>query len=155
MSASPLPRRSRRRRTFPRISDWRIDLVPSDTLAVPCPPGLHRGTYQRLVNEYNRVLARLEELPRRRLPPGLRNAYDAQFLNRIVRIRRRLGLWTPQPRGRRWYRASEAALFLGVSTKSLVRWANSGFIKCRRDSYRTHRYYAMSELLRVRRLLRT
>jgi hypothetical protein len=101
------------------------------------------------------VLAQLEALPRRRLPPRVYHAYESQFLNRIVRIRRRLGLWTPEPRRRRWYRASEAALIVGVSTKSLVRWANTGFIQCRRASDRTHRYYVMSELLRVRRLQRT
>jgi hypothetical protein len=38
----------------------------------------------------------------------LRAAYEHQFLNRIVRIRRRLGLPTPEPPARRWYRASDA-----------------------------------------------
>lgn len=151
----PAQRRRARRRRLPRVSEWRHILVPSDTLEVPCPPGLHRSTYGRLVNEYNRLLSQLEALPGRKLYPSLRKAYEHQFLNRIVRIRRRLRLLTPQPRDRRWYRTAEAALFLGVSTKSLVRWTNSGFIGCERASYRTHRYYALRELTRVRRLLNT
>jgi hypothetical protein len=128
--------------------------VPSETLEVPCPPGLHRGTYGRLVNEYNRLLAQIDALPNRRLPPRLQTAYEHQFLNRIIRVRRRLGLSTPGPPERQSYRAGEAALFLGVSTKSLVRWANAGFIRCERGSYREHRYYTMRELVRVRRLLK-
>ena len=54
---------------------------------VPCPRGLNHATYQRLVNEYNRVLAELTALPNRKLWPHLRTAYEHQFLNRIVRIR--------------------------------------------------------------------
>jgi hypothetical protein len=129
-------------------------LVPSETLEVPCPRGLHRGTYGRLVNEYNRLLAQIDALPKRQLPPWLQTAYEHQFLNRIMRVRRRLGLSTPGPPQRQWYRTGEAALFLGVSTKSLVRWANAGFIRCERGSYREHRYYAVSELVRIRRLLK-
>jgi hypothetical protein len=56
-------------------------------------------------------------LPNRALWPHLRKAYEDQFLNRIVRIRRRLGLPTPEPSAKRWYRASDAALFLGVLHK--------------------------------------
>jgi hypothetical protein len=97
-------------------------------------------TYRRLVNEYNRVLDKLMALPRRRLWPGMRRAYEHQFLNRIVRIRRRLRLPTPEPPPRRWYRTSEAALFLGVSTKSVLRWTASGFLVCDRAGHWAHRY---------------
>jgi hypothetical protein len=101
-------RRHRRRRSAASIGLWRDLLVPTERVKVPCPRGLHRATYQRLVNEYNRVLAALTALSNRKLWPHLRAAYEHQFLNRIVRIRRRLGLPTPEPPARRWYRASDA-----------------------------------------------
>ena len=120
-----------------------------------CPRGLHRATYQRLANEYNRLLKELAALPRRKLWPRIRKAYEHQFLNRIVRIRRRLGLPTPEPPVRRWYRTGEAALFLGVSTKSVLRWTASGSLRCERVGYWAHRYYAVEELVRVQRKLKT
>jgi hypothetical protein len=116
---------------------------------------LHHATYQRLVNEYNRVLEELNALSNRALWPHLRKAYEHQFLNRIVRIRRRLGLPTPEPPAKRWYRASDAALFLGVSTKSVLRWTATGFLRCERAGDRAHRYYAHEELLRVQHRLKT
>jgi len=148
-------RRHRRRRSAASIGLWRDLLVPTERLGVPCPRGLHHATYQRLVNEYNRVLAALTALPNRKLWPHLRTAYEHQFLNRIVRIRRRLGLPTPEPPAKPWYRASDAALFLGVSTKSILRWTASGFVRCERAGHRAHRYYAHEELLRVRHRLKT
>ena len=148
-------RRHRRRRSAASIGLWRDLLVPTERLGVPCPRGLHHATYQRLVNEYNRVLAALTALPNRKLWPHLRTAYEHQFLNRIVRIRRRLGLPTPEPPAKPWNRASDAALFLGVSTKSILRWTASGFVRCERAGHRAHRYYAHEELLRVRHRLKT
>jgi hypothetical protein len=91
-------RRRRLRRSVASISQWRDLLVPTECLEVICPRGLHHATYQRLVNEYNRVLEKLNALPDRALWPHIRKAYEHQFLNRIVRIRRRLGLPTPEPR---------------------------------------------------------
>ncbi len=148
-------RRHRSRRSAASIGLWRDLLVPTERLEVPCPRGLHHATYQRLVNEYNRVLAALTALPNRKLWPHLRTAYEHQFLNRIVRIRRRLGLPTPEPPAKRWYRASDAALFLGVSTKSVLRWTATGFVRCERAGHRAHRYYAHEELLSVRHRLKT
>jgi len=116
---------------------------------------MHRATYQRLANEYNRLLKELDALPRRMLWPHMRKAYEHQFLNRIVRIRRRLRLPTPEPPVRRWYRTGEAALFLGVSTKSVLRSTASGFLRCERAGYWAHRYYAVEELVRVQRKLKT
>ena len=145
----------RGRRQEPVILQWRDRLVPTEVIQVSRPHGLRHTTYRRLVNEYNRVLDRLAALPGRRLWPGMRRAYEHQFLNRIVRIRRRLELPTPEPPTRRWYRTGEAALFLGVSTKSVLRWTTSGFLVCERAHYSTHRYYAVEELLRVRCLLKT
>jgi hypothetical protein len=131
--------RRRRRRSAASISQWRDLLVPTERLEVICPRGLHHATYQRLVNEYNRVLEKLNALPSRALWPHLRKAYEHQFLNRIVR----------------WYRASDAALFLGVSTKSVLRWTATGFLRCERAGDRAHRYYAHEELLRVQHRLKT
>jgi hypothetical protein len=147
--------RRRRRRSAASISQWRDLLVPTEPLEVPCPRGLHHATYQRLVNEYNRLLEELNALPSRKLWPHLRKAYEHQFLNRIVRIRRRLGLPTPEPLVRPWYRTSDAALFLGVSTKSVLRWTASGFLRCERAGDWAHRYYAAEELLCVQRRLKT
>jgi hypothetical protein len=130
-------------------------LIPTEPIEVDCPRGLHRATYQRLANEYNRLLKKLDALPTRTLWPHMRKAYEHQFLNRILRIRRRLGLPTPEPRARQWYRTGEAALRLGVSTKSLLRWTASGFVHCERAGYGAHRYYAAEELVRVQRRLKT
>jgi hypothetical protein len=130
-------------------------LIPTEPIEVLCPRGLHHATYQRLANEYNRLLEELAALPRRKLWPRMRKAYEHQFLNRIVRIRRRLELPTPEPPPRRWYRTGEAALFLGVSTKSVLRWTASGFLRCERADYGAHRYYAAEELIRVQRRLKT
>jgi hypothetical protein len=91
------PWRQRRRRSEPFVRPWRDLLVPTESLEVPRPRGLRHATYQRLVNEYNRLLEEIAALPRRQLWPRMRKAYEHQFLNRIVRIRRRLGLPTPEP----------------------------------------------------------
>lgn len=131
-----------------------IGLRSPQPLEVLCPPGLHRATYRRLLREYQRLLTKLEALPRRRLPRYLQRAYQRQFENRILRIRRRLSLPTPQPRTRPWYRATEAALYLGISAKTLLRWTARGRVRCYRAGYwGAHRYYAAAELARVRRQL--
>ena len=147
--------RPRRERPDPFVRQWRDLLVPTKTLEVPRPRGLRQATYERLVNEYNRLLEEIADLPKRQLWPRMRKAYEHQFLNRIVRIRRRLGLPTPEPPARRWYRTGEAALFLGVSIRSVLRWTASGFLRCERAGPWAHRYYAVEELLRVQRLLNT
>ena len=128
--------------------------LPTGAAAVPCPPGLHRATYRRLIREYNRLLTKLAALPRRRLWPHLRKAYQRQFENRIVRIRRALHLPTPQPRAKPWYRTTEAALYLGISAKTLVRWTDHGIVRCHRAGYWAHRHYAVGELAHLRRRLK-
>jgi excisionase family DNA binding protein len=128
--------------------------LPTGPVAVPRPPGLHRATYRRLVREYNRLLTKLAELPRRRLWPHLRKAYQRQFENRILRIRRTLHLPTLHPRAKPWYRTTEAALYLGISSKTLVRWTNQGIVRCHRAGYWAHRHYPVGELARVRRRLK-
>ena len=39
---------------------------------------------------------------------------------------------TPHPRSKPWYWTSEAALYLGISSKTLIRWANRGIVRCLR-----------------------
>ena len=124
---------------------WSVarSLGPDGTPRGPLPSrtaGLLHATYQRPVNEYNRVLDELNALPNRALWLHLRTDYEHQFLNRIVRIRRRPGLPTPEPPAKRWYRVRDAALFLGVSTTSVLRWTATGFLRCERPDNRAHRY---------------
>jgi len=133
---------------------WRDLLVPTEPLQVSRPRGLRQRTYERLVDEYNRLLAAIADLPTRSLWPHIQKAYEHQFLNRIVRVRRRLGLPAPGPPDRCWYRTGEAAVFLGVSIKSVLRWTASGLLRCERASPEAHRYYAIEELIRVRSKLR-
>jgi hypothetical protein len=128
--------------------------LPTGPVAVPRPPGLHRATYRRLVRQYNRLLTKLAALPRRRLWPHLRKAYQRQFENRILRIRRTLHLPTLHPRAKPWYRTTEAALYLGISAKTLVRWTNRGIVRCHRAGYWARRHYPVGELARMRRRLK-
>jgi len=57
------PGRPRRRRPDPFVRQWRDLLVPTESLEVPRPRGLRHATYQRLVNEYNRLLEEIAALP--------------------------------------------------------------------------------------------
>jgi len=126
-------------------------LTPKGTLRIACPPGVHRATYARLIREYNRLRANLDALPQRRLASRLRTAYQRQFENRIIRIRRALHLPTAHPPVRQWYRTGEAALYLGISPKTLIRWTDKGRIRCERPSdFASRRSYARTELARVR-----
>src|SRR6266849_699897 len=74
----------------PFARQWRDLLVPTEPLQVSRPRGLRQRTYERLVDEYNRLLEEIAVLPKRQLWPHIRKAYERQFLNRIVRVRRRL-----------------------------------------------------------------
>ena len=133
------------------MMDRRV-LMPTGPFRVSRPPGLHRATYRRLLRAYSRLIGQLEALPRRRLIPRMRLAYQRQFENRIIRIRRRLHLPTPQPRARNRYRTGEAALYLGISAKTLIRWTDQGRVRCILPyGFGTQRHYAASELARVRR----
>lgn len=127
-------------------------MCATGTRPIACPPGLHRATHERLVRAYKHLLAKLDGLPERRLSPRMHRAYHRQFENRIIRIRRALHLPTPHPPARRWYRTGHAALYLGISPKTLTRWNETGIIRCeRRRDFASQRYYAASELARVRR----
>src|SRR5213594_1248564 len=86
---------SRMSANSPFARQWRALLVPSEPLQVSRPRGLRQLSYERLVDEYNRLLEEIAALPTRELWPHIRKAYEHQFLNRIVRVRRRLGLPAP------------------------------------------------------------
>jgi len=101
--------------------DHRVSLRPLAREFIPCPKGLHRATYRRLLRAHGRIVAQLERLPYRRTWPVVRKRLQTEFQNRLNRVRRRLGLRVPHPPARRWYRTSEAAAFVGVSSKTLLR----------------------------------
>src|SRR5207247_4897430 len=100
---------------------------------IPRPRGLHRATYRRLLRAHARIVAQLEALPYRRTWPVVRKRLRTEFNNRLMRVRRRLGLRVPHPPARRWYRTGEAAAFVGVSTKTLLRWTARGRVACERS----------------------
>jgi hypothetical protein len=117
---------------------------------IPCPTGLHRATYRRLLREHARILAQLARLPQRRLYPHVRKRLQTEFANRLRRVRRRLGLRVPLPRARTWYRTGAAAAFIGVSSKTLLRWADAGLVACERsDRGHQQRFFHHRELARV------
>ena len=135
------------------------DQHPRDRLKrgefIPCPTGLHRATYRRLLREHARILAQLARLPQRRLYPRVRKRLETEFANRLRRVRRRLGLRVPLPRSRTWYRTGAAAAFIGVSSKTLLRWADGGLIACERsDKSHRQRFFHHRELARIVRGLR-
>ncbi len=117
---------------------------------IPRPHGLHKFTYPRLFRAMRRVLNELDYLPSRWLQPLVRRRLRTEFENRLGRIRRRLGLPVGHSRARTWYRTAEAAALIGISAKTLIRWAAAGRVQCERaDSYKRPRYFHRRELLRV------
>jgi hypothetical protein len=61
-------------------------LIPSGSPPSPAHPAFTGATYGRLIRAYNRLLAKLDELPQRQLSPRMHRAYQRQFENRIFRI---------------------------------------------------------------------
>src|SRR2546425_7378132 len=99
---------------------------------IPRPRGLHRATYRRLLRKHARIVAQLERVPYRRTWRVVRKRLETEFQNRLLRVRRRLGLRVPRPPARRWYRTGAAAALVGVSSKTLLRWtARSERASCR------------------------
>src|SRR5207253_5800894 len=112
--------------------------------------GLHRATYRRLLRAHGRIVAQLERLPSRRLWPVVRKRLRTEFQNRLNRVRRRLGLRVTRSPARRWYRIGEAAAFVGVSTKTLLRWTARGRVACERSPWgHRHRRYRHRDLVRM------
>ncbi len=122
---------------------------------IPCPPGLHRGIYRRLLREHARIVAQLERVASLRTWPIFRKRVETQLRNRLLRVRRHLGLRVPRPPVRTWYRTGEAAAFIGVSSKTLLRWTKRGRVACERSPWgRRQRHYRRRELVRLVRELR-
>lgn len=122
---------------------------------IPCPPGLHKATYRRLLRQRARVLTKLERLPYRRTWRVVRKRLRTEFQNRLLRIERRLGLRVPVPAARTWYRSGAAAAFVGVSAKTLLRWTAQGLIACERSPWgHQQRRYRRSDLVRLIKELR-
>src|SRR5262245_31732908 len=67
-----------------RIRDLRREFIP-------CPKRLHKSTYRRLLRRHDRVLVNLDVVPYRRTWLIVRKRVETQLLNRLYRIRRRLG----------------------------------------------------------------
>ena len=122
---------------------------------IPRPRGLHRATYRRLLRAHARIVAQLEALPYRRTWPVVRTRLAAEFSNRLLRVRRRLGLRVPRPPARKWYRTGEAAVFVGISPKTLLRWTAQGRVTCERSPWgHRQRHYRHRDLVRLVRELR-
>jgi hypothetical protein len=134
----------------PAQEDQRVSLRPLAREFIPCPKGLHRATYRRLLRAHGRIVAQLERLPYRRTWPVVRKRLQTEFQNRLSRVRRRLGLRVPHPPARRWYRTGEAAAFVGVSTKTLLRWTARGHVACERSPWgHRQRRYRHRDLVRL------
>lgn len=130
-------------------------LAPDGRATIHRRDGLHPKRFGRLIREHDRLCKLLEALPARQTRPRVRARLETQFRNRLARIRRQLGLRTPEPPRRKWYRTSAAAQLLGVCTKTLLRWEQAGVIKSRRASWwAAHRYFADADLRRLRARLK-
>ncbi len=122
---------------------------------IPRPPGLPRATYLRLLREHARIVAQLEALSGRWTWPIVRKRLRTEFNNRLRRVRRRLGLRVARPPARRWYRTAEAAAFIGISSKTLLRWTAKGRTTCERSPWgHKQRHYRHRDLVRLVRELR-
>jgi MerR-like DNA binding protein len=135
----------------PDSSAGGISNIPWQLLgtAVPVQPRLRRSTRRRLSREHDRLIVRLQYVAIRDLSRHQRRRLQTQFTNRLVRIRRRLGLSVTGPRKRPSYRVSEAAACLGISPRQLLRWEAVGLISSIR-SRGAHRYFARKDLLLLR-----
>jgi len=127
--------------------------LPSDELTnLPCPPGIRRVTYRRLVKRHESLRVALVKLSFRRLNPRVRNRLDSQFRNALRRVRRELGLPEWEPGLRTWYSLSAAAGYLGISPRTLLRWDAASIIPSGRTIGR-HRRFHHRDLARMRAML--
>jgi len=99
-----------------------------EPLDIPCPAGLRRATYRRLLKRHETLRMALVKLSYRKLSPRVRNRLDTQFRNALRRVRRALGLPEWEPGQRTWYSLSAAAGYLGISPRTLLRWDAAGII---------------------------
>ena len=120
---------------------------------VPCPAGMRHATQGRLVRKHNRLLQHLRQVPCRPFPEVVRKRIVTRLRNQLRRVRRRLRLPEPEPRPRRWYPVSAAANFLGISSRTLLRWSAAGRI----ETWQTpggHRRFHARDLARLREAMR-
>jgi hypothetical protein len=115
---------------------------------------LHPQRFGRLIRQHDRLCRLLEALPNRHTQPRVRARLETQFRNRLLRLRRQLGLRAPEPPRRSRYRISAAARMLGVCTKTVLRWEEAGLIKSRRSWWGAHRYFRDADLRRLRARLK-
>jgi len=115
---------------------------------IPRPQGLHKATYRRLLREHDRILVELDRLPHLQTWAIVRKRVQTQLLHRLHRVRGRLGLRVPRPTPRPWYRTGAAAAFVGVSSKTLLRWTARGRVRCERSPWgHRQRRYRHSDLV--------
>jgi len=125
-------------------------LAPHGRPTIQRRDGLHPQRFGRLIREHDRLCRLLEALPNRQTWPRARARLETQFRNRLQRLRRQLGLRTPEPARRKWHRISAAARLLGVCTKTVLRWEEAGLIRSRRSWWGAHRYFRDADLRRLR-----
>src|SRR2546430_423279 len=134
--------------------NYRMDLRQLGREFMARPRGLHLATYRRLLRVHARIVAQLEHLSYRHTWPVVRKRLHTEFQNRLLRVRRRLGLRVPRPPAKKWYRIGEAAAFVGVSTKTLLRWTARGRVACERSPWgHRQRRYRHRDLVRLIREL--
>jgi excisionase family DNA binding protein len=83
----------------------------------------------------------------------VRKRLETQLRNQLRRVRRRLRLPEDEPRRRRWYPVSAAADFLGISSRTFLRWSAAGRI----ETWQTpggHRRFHPRDLARLRETMR-
>jgi excisionase family DNA binding protein len=146
LGARPTPTSGAARRRLAATTSQRLSGELTD---LPCPPGMRRATYRRLLKRHETLRVALVKLSYRRLTSRVRKRLDSQFRNALRRVRRALGLFEWEPGPRSWYALSAAAGFLGISPRTLLRWDAAGTISSGRTVGR-HRRFHHRELARLR-----
>ena len=121
-----------------------------EPLDIPCPAGMRRVTYRRLLKRHETLRTALVKLSYRQLSPRVRNRLDTQFRNALRRVRRALGLPEWEPGQRTWYSLSAAAGYLGISPRTLLRWDAAGIIISSGQTPGGHRRFHHRDLSRLR-----
>ena len=121
-----------------------------EPLDIPCPAGMRRATYRRLLKRHETLRMALVKLSYRQLSPRVRNRLDTQFRNALRRVRRALGLPEWEPGQQTWYSLSAAAGFLGISPRTLLRWDATGIIISSGQTPGGHRRFHHRDLAQLR-----
>ena len=121
-----------------------------EPLDIPCPAGMRRATYRRLLKRHEALRVALVKLSYRKLSPRVRHRLDTQFRNALRRVRRALGLPEWEPGQQTWYSLSAAAGYLGISPRTLRRWDAAGIIIASGQTPGGHRRFHHRDLFRQR-----